>query len=138
MLNKIVIAGRLTKDPELRYTQSAKAVTTLTVACERDFKNAADERETDFINVTVWGGAAEFIARSSGKGLLVVVEGRLQLRKYEDKDGNKRIAAEVVASNVYPMEWKKGDLAAQASEAPPSDADATDLPFGGLSFEGIF
>ena len=101
MLNKIVIMGRLVRDPELRRTQSGTAVTSITLAVDRDFKAEDGSRETDFIDVVAWRSTAEFIAKHFSKGRMAVVEGRLQIRDYTDKDGNKRKNAEVVADNVY-------------------------------------
>lgn len=127
MLNVITIAGRMTRDPEVRTTQAGKTVANFTLACERDLKGADGNRETDFVDVVAWGSTGEFVEKYSGKGLLLVVKGRLQIRKYKDKDGNNRTAAEVVADNVYPMEWRKGD-AYEPKEAVPDLGDS-DLPF---------
>lgn len=102
MLNHIVIMGRLVADPELRTTPSGVSVATVRLAVDRDFKNKqTGERETDFINVVAWRQTAEFISRYFTKGRMAVVEGRLQIRPYTDRDGNKRTAAEVVAENFY-------------------------------------
>ncbi len=101
MLNKIFIMGRLTRDPELRRTQSGTAVTSVSLAVDRDFKEKSGERETDFIEVVAWRGTAEFVAKHFAKGRMAVVEGRLQMRDWKDKDGNSRRSAEVVAENVY-------------------------------------
>lgn len=101
MLNKIFVMGRLTRDPELRRTNSGTAVTSFTLAVDRDFKNADGTKETDFIDVVAWRGTAEFTAKYFSKGRMAVVEGRLQMREWQDKDGNKRRSAEVVADNVY-------------------------------------
>lgn len=101
MLNKIVIQGRLTKDPELRRTQSGTAVASFTVAVDRDFKSQSGEKETDFIDVVAWRNTAEFVSKYFSKGRMAVVEGRLQLRDWTDKEGNKRRAAEIVADSVY-------------------------------------
>ena len=102
MLNRIVIMGRLVADPELRTTPAGVAVATVRLAVDRDFKNKqTGERETDFINVVAWRQTAEFISRYFTKGRMAVVEGRLQIRPYTDRDGNKRTAAEVVAENFY-------------------------------------
>ena len=103
MLNSISIMGRLTRDPELRQTQTGKAVANFTIACDRDH----NREETDFIDVVAWGGTAEFVNQYFGKGQMAVVKGRLQLRKYEDRDGNKRTAAEIIADNVYFGEAKR-------------------------------
>lgn len=101
MLNKIVILGRLTKDPELRRTQSGTAVASATVAVDRDFKNQDGNRDTDFIPIVAWKGTGEMLAKYFSKGRMIVVEGRLQLRDWTDNDGNKRRTAEIVANSVY-------------------------------------
>ena len=124
-LNKIFIMGRLTKDPELRRTQSGTAVTSFSVAVDRDFKSQAGERETDFIDVVAWRGTAEFVAKYFTKGRMAVVEGRLQLRDWNDKDGNKRRSAEVVADNVYFGDSKRDDAPANA---PACGAPACGTP----------
>ena len=102
MLNRIILMGRLTRDPELRRTQSGTAVASFTLAVERDFKDQnSGERATDFIDVVAWRQTGEFVHRYFKKGRMAVVEGRLQMRDWTDKDGNKRRAAEVVADSVY-------------------------------------
>ena len=102
MLNRIILMGRLTRDPELRHTQTGTPVASFTLAVDRDFKNKqTGERETDFINVVAWRQTAEFVSRYFTKGRMAVAEGRLQIRPYTDRDGNKRTAAEVVADNIY-------------------------------------
>ena len=101
MLNKIFIMGRLTRDPELRRTQAGIAVTSFSLAVDRDFKTQSGEKETDFIDVVAWRATAEFVAKYFTKGRMAVVEGRLQMRDWTDKEGNKRRSAEVVADNVY-------------------------------------
>ena len=101
MLNKIFIMGRLTRDPELRRTQSGTPVTSFSLAVDRDYKTQSGEKETDFIDVVAWRATAEFVAKYFTKGRMAVVEGRLQLRDWTDKDGNKRRSAEVVADNIY-------------------------------------
>ena len=101
MLNKIFIMGRLTRDPELRRTQSGTPVTSFSLAVDRDFKSQSGEKETDFIDVVAWRATAEFVAKYFTKGRMAVVEGRLQIRDWQDRDGNKRRSAEVVADNVY-------------------------------------
>lgn len=106
MLNHIAIMGRLTKDPELRRTGSGVAVTSFTVAVDRDFSNNG-EKETDFIDCVAWRGTAEFVERNFSKGEMIIVAGRLQIRSWTDKDGNKRKTAEVVADNVYFGDSKK-------------------------------
>ena len=101
MLNKIFIMGRLTRDPELRRTQNGTAVTSFSLAVDRDFKSQSGEKETDFIDVVAWRSTAEFVAKYFTKGRMAVVEGRLQIRDWKDKDGNNRRSAEVVADNIY-------------------------------------
>lgn len=100
MLNQIVLIGRLTRDPELRYTPSGKAVATLGLAVDRGTTNPQGEKETDFIDVVVWERTAETVANYLQKGRLVAVSGRLQIRKYETQEGQRREKAEVVASTV--------------------------------------
>ena len=101
MLNKIIIMGRLTRDPELRRTGSGTAVTSFSLAVDRDFKSQSGEKETDFIDVVAWRSTAEFVSKYFTKGRMAVVTGRLQIRNWTDKEGNKRRSAEVVADNVY-------------------------------------
>ena len=108
MLNHIVLMGRLTRDPELRYTQSQLPVATFSLACERDFGGRdGSEKQTDFIDIVAWRQTAEFVSKYFTKGAMAVVSGRLQLRDWTDKEGNKRRSAEVVADNVYFGESKR-------------------------------
>ena len=100
MLNHIVLMGRLTRDVELRYTQSQIPVASMRIAVDRDF-GRGDERQTDFIDVVAWRQTAEFVNKYFHKGSMIVVSGRLQMRDWTDRDGNKRTSAEVVADNVY-------------------------------------
>ena len=109
MLNKVVIMGRFTKDPELRRTGSGAAVTSFSLACDRDFKSQSGEKETDFIEVVAWKNTAEFVSKYFSKGRMAVVEGRLQIRDWTDKAGNKRTTAEVVADNVYFADSKRSE-----------------------------
>ena len=130
MLNRIVLMGRLTRDPELRRTQSGTAVTSFTLAVDRDFKNADGTKDTDFIDVVAWRNTAEFVSKYFSKGRMAVVEGRLQLRDWTDKDGNKRRNAEVLAENIYFGDAKRdnaGDMGGY-SAAPSYTA-----PAGGYS-----
>ena len=118
MLNHIVIMGRLTRDPELRRTGSGTAVAGFTVAVDRDFAAQGQEKETDFIDCVAWAQKGEFVAKYFTKGSMIVVSGRLQIRGWTDKDGNKRRSAEVVADNCYFGESKgrsEGRPAAQNS-----------------------
>lgn len=102
MLNQITIMGRLTRNPELRRTGSGLAVASFSVACERDFPNkATGEKEVDFINCVAWRQTGEFVSKYFTKGSMIVVSGRLQMRKWVDDSGNNRVTAEVVADNVY-------------------------------------
>lgn len=102
MLNHIVLMGRLTRDPELRRTGSGIAVASFTLAVDRDFGSRdSGEKETDFIDIVAWRNTAEFVSKYFTKGRMAVVSGRLQIRNWNDKDGNKRRSAEVVADNVY-------------------------------------
>lgn len=101
MLNHIVIMGRLTREPELRRTGSGVAVAGFTVAVDRDYAQQGQEKETDFIDCVAWRQTGEFVAKYFGKGSMIVVSGRLQIRSWTDKDGNKRRTAEVVADNCY-------------------------------------
>lgn len=102
MLNHIVLMGRLTRDPELRRTATGVPVTTFSLAVDRDFgKTENGDRETDFIDIVTWRGTAEFVSKYFAKGRMAVVSGRLQIRNWTDKEGNRRRSAEVVADNVY-------------------------------------
>ncbi len=108
MLNHIVLMGRLTRDPELRRTGSGIAVASFTLAVDRDFgSKESGEKETDFIDIVAWRNTAEFVSKYFAKGRMAVVSGRLQIRNWNDKDGNKRRSAEVVADNVYFGESKR-------------------------------
>lgn len=119
MLNRVILIGRLTRDPELRYTASGVAVTSFTLAVDRNFVNQQGERGTDFIRVTVWRKLAETCANHLGKGRLVAVEGRLQTRTYE-AEGQKRTATEVVADDVRFLDWPK-DANGQKKTPPGND-----------------
>ncbi|TGE36560.1 single-stranded DNA-binding protein [Desulfosporosinus fructosivorans] len=108
MLNRVVLIGRLTKDPELRYSPSGVAVTNFTLAIDRKFKNAQGERETDFIPCVMFKQLAELCANYLAKGKLASVDGRIQIRTYNDKDGQKRWVTEVVAEDVHFLSPKDG------------------------------
>ena len=122
MLNRIIVMGRMTRDPELRRTNSGTAVASFSLAVDRDFKSLSGEKETDFIDVVVWRNTAEFVSKYFSKGRMAVVEGRLQLRDWTDKDGNKRRTAEIVADSVY-----FGDSERDGGDTAQSD------PQGGFS-----
>ena len=127
MLNHIDLMGRLTRDPELRHTQAGKAVASIALAVERDYTAPGAEKETDFIDVVLWGNAADFASKYFSKGRMAAVSGRLQIRNWQDKDGNKRRSAEVVASNIYFADSKKETTNAQ--EFSELTDDDPDLPF---------
>nr|DAR52773.1 MAG TPA: Single strand binding protein [Caudoviricetes sp.] len=127
MLNRICIMGRLTAAPELRYTQQNTPVASFTLAVDRDFQSGGSEKQTDFIPCVAWRGTAEFVSKYFTKGSMAVVSGRLQLRDWTDKDGNKRRTAEVVAESVYFGESKKRDASPDVPfEEIPDDGE---LPF---------
>ena len=124
MLNHILIMGRLTRDPELRRTGSGVAVASFTVAVDRDFGNRDNgEKETDFIDCVAWRQTGEFVSKYFTKGRMAVVSGRLQIRNWTDKDGNKRRSAEVVADNVYFGDSKR-------------DGDNSGSSYGGHTYGG--
>ena len=148
MLNRIILMGRLTRDPELRHTQSGTAVASFSLAVDRDFKSRdSGEKATDFIDIVAWRNTAEFVSKYFTKGRMAVVEGRLQIRDWTDRDGGKRRSAEVVADNVYFGDTKRagergGSFSGPAAPAPvdygiPAGADQFaeladddgDLPF---------
>lgn len=106
MFNTVMLIGRITKDIELRYTQSGKACASFTIAVNRPYKNG-EERQADFINIVAWGNLAENLNKYTSKGSLVGVEGRLQTRTYEAPDGKKRAITEVLASNIQFLDTKK-------------------------------
>lgn len=136
-LNRIDVMGRMVSDPELRRTNSGVAVTSFTLAVDRDYTKDGAEKETDFIDCVAWKNTAEFVSKYFGKGRVAVVSGRLQIRSWTDKDGNKRRNAEVVADNVYFGDSKKdaGDKyeAAKGGELEPDYpaifGDDSGLPF---------
>lgn len=120
MLNTITVMGRMTRDPELRYTQSQTPVASFTVACERDFAGQDQEKVTDFIDCVAWRTTGEFVNKYFHKGNMIVVDGRLQSRKWTDKEGNKRTSWEINADHCYFGESKRSDSAAE----PRSDSNA--------------
>lgn len=131
MLNKIILMGRLTRDPELRKTQSGTKVAAFSLAVDRDYAAQSGERETDFIDCVAWRGTAEFAAKYFTKGQMAAVEGRLQVRDWTDKDGNKRRSYEVIADSLY-FAGSKRQSGAQTepgtfSEVP--EGEDGELPF---------
>lgn len=132
MLNHIVIMGRLTRDPELRRTGSGVAVASFTLAVDRDYSpKDGGERETDFIDCVAWRQTGEFVSKYFAKGRMAVVSGRLQIRGWTDKDGNKRRSAEVVADNVYFGDSKRDGDSAYSANAGSSSGNAYSAPAGG-------
>jgi single-strand DNA-binding protein len=141
MLNRITIQGRVVKKPEMRVTQSGKPVASFTLAVERDYVAQGQERETDFLDVVAWNQKAEVAGKYLDKGSMAVVDGRLQIRTWTDKEGNKRRKAEILADQIYFCGSKQSYGAAKASgaEASPAsdvpdgftmlDENAEDLPF---------
>ena len=123
MLNKIILMGRLTRDPELRRTQSGTPVASFSIAVDRDYKTQSGEKETDFIDIVAWRSTAEFVTKYFTKGRMAVVEGRLQIRDWTDRDRGKRRSAEVVADSVY-----FGDSKRSGSDTPAVDRDLEELP----------
>ena len=119
MLNKVILMGRLTKEPELRHTQSNIPVASFTLAVDRGYKRDNDAGNADFINIVAWRGTAEFVSKWFSKGQLVAVSGKLQVRNYKDRDGNNRTATEVVADEAFFAE-KKGDTSSASQTSAPS------------------
>ena len=137
MLNKVIAMGRLAADVELKSTGSGVSVCSFSIACDRDFKAQDGTRETDWLDCVAWRGTAEFISKYFSKGRMIVVDGRLQTRTYEDKQGNKRKATELVVENAYFGDSKTaggndsvGDpMAAMSGSAFVPAVDNSDLPF---------
>lgn len=132
-MNKVILMGRLTKDPDVKYTQTGKVVTQFTLAVDRQFKDANGNKETDFIPVVVWGKAAELVGNSCQKGHRLLVDGRLQIRSYDAKDGTKRWVTEVIANSVEFVE-RKADAAASAGDKGGFESfgqaeDLSNIPF---------
>lgn len=128
MLNKVILMGRLTRDPELRHTQSDVSVASFTLAVDRGFRRDDNQQSADFINVVAWRNTAEFVSKWFSKGQLVAVSGRLQVRSYKDRDGNNRTATEVVADECFFAESKR-----DSSSAPSFAPDMSDPAPGGLN-----
>ncbi len=138
-MNKVILVGRLTKDPEVRYTPTGKVVASFTLAVNRGFTTKDSAQEADFIPIVVWGNSAEFCGNNLNKGSKVLVDGRLQVRSYDAKDGSKRYVTEVVANNLEALERKKetGAVKSENKDQVPdvvqsfgSDVDLSDdVPF---------
>jgi len=135
MLNRVILMGRLTRDPELRTTGSGVSVASFSLAVDRGYAKTGEERQTDFINCVAWRGTADFVSKYFTKGMMMVVEGRIQSRSWEDTSGNKRYATDVVAESVQFGESKKardGAAAQNDFDVPEGFAVAEDddtLPF---------
>lgn len=131
MLNKVILIGRLVADPQLRYTQSGIAVTSFTLAVDRPFTNQDGEREADFIDIVTWRKQAEVCANHLNKGRLVAVEGRLQIRSYDDQNGIRRKAAEIVADQVRFLDRQQNRDGESRSEdqSNPPEPGFDDVPF---------
>lgn len=133
MLNQIIMMGRLTKDPELRQAGDTP-VCTFRIACDRDYKNKAGEKETDFVDVVVWRKLGENVAKYFTKGRMAIVEGRLQIRPWTDQEGNKRQSTEIVAEHVYFGDSKPKSQEGDANQPPEGfvpefNEEEGDLPF---------
>ena len=131
MLNVVAIMGRLVADPELRTTQSGTNVCSFRIACDRNFARQGEQRQADFIDIVAWRQQAEFVSKYFTKGRMAVVEGRLQIRDWKDKEGNNRRSAEVVADNVYFGDSRPGG--AGGNNGGYSQAPAYGAPAGGYS-----
>lgn len=119
MLNRILISGRMGKDPELRRTQTGTAVASFPIACDRDFKDKqTGEKATDWVDIVAWRSTAEYVTRYGAKGRTVVVDGRLQMRDWTDKEGNKRRTAEVVAESIYFADGRREENTSASSPSP--------------------
>ena len=140
MLNRIILMGRLTRDPELRHTQTGTPVASFSLAVDRDFKDkTTGEKSTDFIDIVAWRQTAEFVSRFFTKGRMAVVEGRLQIRDWTDKDGGKRRSAEIVADNVYFGDSKRdgGDSSGYSAAPAYKNAAPSNFNAGGSDFAEI-
>lgn len=133
MLNRVILMGRLTADPKWKETPNGVSVTAFTVAVDRNYSGKNRERQTDFINIVAWRNTAEFICRSFTKGQMIALEGSIQTRNYEDKNGNKRTAVEVVVSNVSFCGDKRKEASSAAfggiDESAFEEISDDDLPF---------
>lgn len=125
MLNHIDLQGTLTRDPELRYTQNQNSVTSFRIACARDYVPQGQSRETDYIDCIAWRNTAEFVSKYFSKGSKVVISGRLQMREWTDKEGNKRVSAEVVCEHVYFGENKQGEARSTTQPVIGINVDAS-------------
>lgn len=135
MLNRVLLSGRMGKDPELRHTNTGTAVASFPLAVDRDFKDKSGERATDWFDIVVWRSSAEYVSRYGAKGRTVIVDGKLQMRDWTDKEGNKRRTVEVVAESVYFCDRREDaqqtapQYSAPASGFEELTDDSGDLPF---------
>jgi single-strand DNA-binding protein len=140
-MNSIVLVGRLTRDPELRYVASGDPVVNFAIAVERAYRNADGEREVDFIDIVAWRKLAEDTAKYTGKGHLVAVRGRLQVRSYDTQDGQRRKVAEVLADTVRflgaPRNWNGTGVHAPESAAAAADSGESDAMAAGTASEDV-
>lgn len=127
MLNRSILMGRLTRDPEIKQTQNNVSVVSFTLAVDRNYQADKDNKVTDFINIVAWRTTAEFVSKYFTKGQLVAIEGSIQTRNYQDKDGNDRKAFEVVADHVYFAEKKQNGSATAKQEEPQNDFSLDDF-----------
>lgn len=127
MLNKVILMGRLTRDPEMRYTQSNTPVTSFTLAIDRDRKDPNGEKQTDFVDCVTWNKQAEFVKSWFAKGMMAIVVGRIQSRNWEDRNGNKRTSIEINANEVLFGEFKKDKAAPKSEPDSPSFDDFPEL-----------
>ncbi|MBQ2897024.1 MAG: single-stranded DNA-binding protein [Clostridia bacterium] len=123
-MNKVVLMGRLTKDPELKYTPSNVAVTTFTVAVDRNYARQGEQRQTDFINIVAWRTTAEFVAKYFSKGQLMALSGSIQTRTWDDNEGKRHYVTEVVADEVYFAEGKRDNSGTSYQAPTPAEAPA--------------
>ena len=130
-LNRVILQGRFTRDPELKRTPSGTAVTSFSLAVDRDFKSQNGEKETDFIEVVAWRNTAEFVTKYFSKGRMAVVDGRLQVRDWKDQNGNNRRTTEVIAENVYFSDSKRDNAPAAGGYNAPAAYSAP--PMGGYA-----
>ena len=132
MLNKIFLQGRLVADPELKHTQQGTPVASFRIAVDRDYKNQDGSKDADFINIVAWRGTAEFVSRFFSKGRMAIVDGRLQIRNYTDRDGNRRYVTEVVANKVYFGDSRRDGDSGGGQHYGPPDGGAGDGAFAEL------
>ncbi len=130
MINRVILVGRITADPEIRYTQSGLPVTNFSLAVDRRFKSASGERETDFLRIVAWRKTAELIGQYVKKGYMLGIEGSLQMNQYQTKEGEKRTTYEVQADNVQFLDrgGRGGEGGGDYAPPPPSDSDAPPAP----------